>query len=228
MIEITNPAQLACYIDHTFLKADATDHDVERVCAEALQYGFAAVCLNPSFIMLASRLLSGSNTLPITVIGFPLGSNSTKTKAFETEDALKNGAKELDMVLHIGAMKAGNYSYVKDDIKTVAHSAGGLPVKVILENCELTNEEIVNACKISMDAGAAFVKTSTGFGRYGAREQDVQLMRATVGKDFGVKASGGIRSYNDAVRMIQAGANRIGTSCGIEIVSGGEAKESEY
>lgn len=217
-IVIQSPGELAQYIDHTLLSATATLNDVERICDEAIKYSFKTVCINPIYVKIAAQKLSGSNVLPITVVGFPLGANSTGIKAAETRKAVDHGAKEIDMVLGIGHLKSVNYTKTESDIKEVVKAADGLPVKVILETCLLTDQEKILACKMAMNAGAHFVKTSTGFGGGGATVHDVQLLRKTVGAALGVKASGGIRSYSDAMSMIKAGANRLGASAGIEII----------
>ncbi len=216
------PASLAKYIDHTLLKASATENDIRRICDEAKKYHFASVCVNPSYIKLVADLLSGSGVTPCCVIAFPLGSTPPESKAHETTDAVNNGAREVDMVINVGAVKSGDWMLVKRDIEAVVGAARGRArVKVIIEACLLTDEEKVKACTVAKLAGADFVKTSTGFSTGGATVDDVRLMRETVGPDMGVKASGGIRSYQDCVDMIKAGANRIGASAGVEIVSGG-------
>ena len=215
------PASLAKYIDHTLLKASATEEDIRRICDEAKKYHFASVCVNPSYIELAAGLLDGSGVTPCCVIAFPLGSTPPESKAHETADAIHNGAREVDMVINIGAAKSGNWQLVKNDIEAVVAAAEGRArVKVIIEACLLTDEEKVRACRAAKEAGADFVKTSTGFSTGGATVEDVRLMRQTVGPEMGVKASGGIRSYEDCVAMIRAGANRIGASAGVTIVSG--------
>lgn len=212
---------LAKYIDHTLLKADASKEQIIKLCAEAREYKFASVCVNPGYVPLASKELSGSGVKTCCVIGFPLGATSTEAKVQETIDSIRNGADEVDMVIHIGAVKSGNWVYVKKDIEEVVIAARGKAlVKVIIETCLLTDEEKVKVCAISKMAGADFVKTSTGFSTGGATVEDVKLMRQTVGPDMGVKASGGVRDYKTAMAMIEAGANRIGTSNGITIVKG--------
>jgi deoxyribose-phosphate aldolase len=212
--------RIAAMIDHTFLKPEATQQDVEQLCEEALTYGFATVCINPSLLSTAVRALQGASTLPCTVVGFPLGANTPASKAFEACEAVATGAREVDMVLAVGAIKQKNYAAAMADIRAVVRAAGSsCPVKVILETCLLTDEEKVTACKLALEAGARFVKTSTGLNKGGATVHDVALMRATVGTLAGVKASGGIRSLADAEAMIAAGANRIGTSAGISIVT---------
>lgn len=219
---------LAKYIDHTLLKADATSLDIERLCDEAKQYGFYSVCINPSFVDWASGCLEGSAVKICTVVGFPLGAHETQIKVHETSCAIEQGAGEIDMVVNLGPLKSGLWNIVGADIAAVVEAARGRPVKVILETALLNNEEKVLACRVSKEAGANFVKTSTGFGPGGATVEDVQLMRATVGPDFGVKASGGIRDYEAAIKMLQAGASRIGTSNGIAIVSGGKSSSGSY
>ena len=210
---------LSPLIDHTLLKPQATERDVTILCQEALFYCFASVCVHPVFVRFVARQLDGSMVRTGTVVGFPLGAVTTATKAFETGDAVRNGAKELDMVIATPALKAGDSRYVCDDIRAVVSAAEGRTVKVILETVLLTEPEKLLACQLVMDAGAHFVKTSTGFSGGGATIHDVQLMRNAVGPGFGVKASGGIRTLADARAMISAGANRIGTSAGVTIVT---------
>lgn len=219
--------EVAAMIDHTLLKPDATKEQVMELCAEAREYVFASVCINPAFVKLASECLRGSPVKVCTVIGFPLGATTSVTKAIETRDAIANGADEIDMVINVGALKAGNYELVQKDIEAVVEAACGKLVKVILETALLTDEEKVMACKISSRAGADFVKTSTGFGPGGATAQDIALMRQTVGKYMGVKASGGIRDFETARKMIEAGATRIGASASVAIVKG-EKGEGKY
>lgn len=204
-------------IDHTLLKPDATQEDVRRICAEAREYGFASVCVNSCYAALVRGELCGSGVKACCVVGFPLGAMSTAAKAFEAEQACADGAQEIDMVLNAGALKAGDDEYVLRDISAVVAAARGAIVKVILETCLLNDDEIVRACRLAVQAGASFVKTSTGFGSGGASVHDVALMRQTVGPEIGVKASGGIRTRADAVKMIEAGASRIGTSAGVAI-----------
>lgn len=214
---------LAGMIDHTLLKPDAREIDVQRLCDEARLYGFASVCVNPSWVGLCSAILRNSTPSVCTVIGFPLGSNKTEVKVREAELALKEGAQEFDMVLHIGRLRQADAAYVEQDIAAVARAIKADSeehvLKVIFETCLLSDTEIETACRISVSAGADFVKTSTGFSGGGATTDAVRLMRRTVGKDFGVKASGGIRDRAAALAMIEAGANRIGTSSSIAIVS---------
>ena len=219
------PRDMAKMIDHTNLNATATVEDIKQLCEEALEHQFASVCVNPIYVPLATKLLEESSVKVCTVIGFPLGANTTETKAFETKNAIKNGAQEVDMVMNIGAFKSGAYDLVRSDIKGVkdATKASGVTsdviVKVILETCYLNENEIVKACEIVKDVGGDFVKTSTGFGSKGAEEEKVSLMRKTVGRDIGVKASGGIKNFEQALAMLDAGANRIGASSGVDIVT---------
>jgi len=208
----------AKYIDHTILKPEATEEQVITLCNEAKEYGFASVCVNPYYVSLCARLLENTDVKVCTVIGFPLGANSAEVKGFETKNAVANGATEIDMVINVGALKDKKYDVVFNDIKTVVDNAKGNLVKVILETCLLTPEEIVKASELSKEAGADFVKTSTGFNKYGARVEDVALMRKTVGPDMGVKASGGVRTREDMLKMIEAGANRIGASAGKTLI----------
>ncbi|MBQ9449608.1 MAG: deoxyribose-phosphate aldolase [Acholeplasmatales bacterium] len=212
--------QKSKYIDHTLLKAYATSKEIMNLCAEANKYDFASVCVNPCNVALAHKLLAGTDVKVCTVIGFPLGANTSDVKAYETTSAIANGADECDMVINIGALKEGNTDLVYKDIKAVVDAANGVLVKVIIETCYLTPEEIVTACELSKKAGADFVKTSTGFGTGGAKAEDVALMRKTVGPDMGVKASGGVRNKEDFEKMIEAGANRIGCSAGVQIMEG--------
>ena len=212
---------IAKMIDHTLLKADATKEQIVTLCEEAKQYTFASVCVNPTWVKVASELLDGTEVKVCTVIGFPLGATTSATKAFETEDAIKNGATEVDMVINIGALKDKNYDLVKEDIKAVVDAAKGKALsKVIIETSLLTDEEKEIACKLAVEAGADFVKTSTGFSTGGATVEDIALMRKTVGPSVGVKASGGVRSSEDTAKMIEAGATRIGASSGVAIVNG--------
>ena len=210
----------AAMIDHTLLKADATRDQIEKVCTEAKQYVFASVCVNPTWVKYSAELLAGTDVKVCTVIGFPLGASTSAVKAFETKDAIANGAGEIDMVINIGALKNGEFDVVRDDIKAVVDAANGTLVKVIIETCLLTNEEKVKACELSVEAGADFVKTSTGFSTGGATAEDIALMRKTVGPDLGVKASGGVRNLEDMKRMIENGATRIGASSGVAIMNG--------
>ena len=208
------------YIDHTILKPESTTEQVKMICKEAVQYGFASVCVNPYYASIVSAELKGTDVKTCIVIGFPLGANTKEVKAFETKQAIENGAEEIDMVINIGALKDKNYDVVKEDIEAVVKAANKKAlVKVILETCLLTDDEKVKACEISKIAGVDFVKTSTGFASAGATSQDIALMRKTVGEEMGVKASGGIRDYDKAVEMIKAGASRLGVSASISIVN---------
>lgn len=205
-------------IDHTLLKPDATRDDVKRICDEAKANGFASVCVNPSYVGFVAKELAGSAVAPCCVIGFPLGATMPEVKAFETDAAINAGAKEVDMVINIGAAKSGEWDLVRKDIEAVVRASRGRAlVKVILETCLLTDEEKVTACRESVSAGADFVKTSTGFSKHGATIKDVRLMRQTVGPDIGVKASGGVRDLKAALAMVNAGATRLGTSSGVAI-----------
>lgn len=206
---------LASMIDHTMLKADATSETIKKYCKEAREYGFASVCVNTCQVPLAAEELKGSEVGVCCVVGFPLGAMLIKAKAFEAMEAVKAGASEVDMVINIGALKDGNYDLVSDDIKAVVEASQGRVVKVILENCLLTKEEIVKVCNLSVEAGADFVKTSTGFSTNGAVVEDVALMKQTVGTRAKVKASGGIRTREEALAMIEAGADRIGAGNGV-------------
>lgn len=213
--------ELAQYIDHTLLRPDATPDEVKKLCAEAKDYGFASVCVNPSMIELAAKELAGSGVAPCCVIGFPFGSHTVRAKAEETKEAVKLGAKEVDMVVNLGAVKAHNWRLIQKEVVEVIKATHHLAkVKVILETCLLTDEEKKKVCLLCAQAGADFVKTSTGYSTGGATVHDIQLMRSTVGGRCGVKASGGVRTYEDAVKMLEAGANRIGASAGIKIVGG--------
>lgn len=218
-MELT-PEELARYIDHTLLKPEATSEQIRQVCREALQYHFASVCVNPSYVELVARELSGSDVKTCSVVGFPLGATLPEVKTFETRKSIELGAQEIDMVINIGALKSGDEELVGKDIEAVvevAHERDAL-VKVIIEAALLTDEEKVRACLIAKRAGADYVKTSTGFGPGGATVEDVKLMRATVGPSMGVKAAGGIRTLEKALAMIEAGATRIGASAGVKIV----------
>ncbi|HFI2691827.1 TPA: deoxyribose-phosphate aldolase [Streptococcus suis] len=215
------------YIDHTILKPETTKEQVAQILAEAKEYDFASVCVNPTWVSFAAQELKDSDVKVCTVIGFPLGANTPALKAFETKDAIVNGADEIDMVINIGALKSKNYDLVLEDIKAVVEASGDKLVKVIIETCLLTEEEKVKACQLSKEAGADFVKTSTGFSTGGATVEDVALMRKTVGPEMGVKASGGARSYEDAIAFIEAGATRIGASSGVAIMKG-EKADGDY
>ena len=206
------------YIDHTLLKAFATKAEILNLCAEANKYNFKSVCVNPCYVEYAHELLKGTDVKICTVIGFPLGSNVSEVKAFETTKAIADGADEIDMVINVGMAKDHDYDALYDDIKAVVDAANGVLVKVIIETCYLTDEEKVEVCKIAVKAGADYVKTSTGFGTSGATVSDVKLMRETVGENIGVKASGGIKTKKDFLKMIEAGASRIGTSNGVQIM----------
>mgnify|MGYP000923379076 FL=1 len=208
------------YIDHTLLKPDASQEQIETLIEEAKKYDFASVCVNPTWVNFAAQALKTTDVKVCTVIGFPLGANTPELKAFETSDAIQNGANEVDMVINIGALKSQNFDLVEKDIRAVVEAAKGTLVKVIIETSLLTDDEKVKACQIAQKAGADFVKTSTGFSTGGATVADVALMRKTVGPDMGVKASGGARSYEDALAFIKAGATRIGASSGVAIMEG--------
>ncbi len=223
--ELTS-AQLAGYIDHTLLKQDATVAQIEKLCEEAAKYHFASVCVNATYAALCAKLLKDTGVKVCCVVGFPLGATLSSVKAFETDQVIADGASEVDMVLNVGALKTGNFTLVKDDVSAVVRAAHAknVLVKVIIETCLLTDEEKVKACQICQSAGADFVKTSTGFSIAGATVEDVALMRKTVGPDMGVKAAGGVRSRDDVLAMIKAGATRIGTSGGVKIMEGAEIK----
>ena len=216
-----SPENIASFIDHTLLKPDATSQQVETLCLEAKEYGFASVCINPWYVATCAELLTDSAVKVCTVVGFPLGANASETKAEEAARAIRAGAQEIDMVQNVGALKNGDDTYVCQDIAAVVDAcyAGGAICKVILETCLLTDEEKVRACQACMKAGADFVKTSTGFSTGGATVEDIKLMSDTVSEaKLGVKASGGVRTYEDAKQMIAAGATRIGASAGVQIV----------
>lgn len=205
-------------IDHTLLKQDAKPEQIISLCNEAKEYDFMSVCVNPAYVPLAAECLAGSDVKVCTVIGFPLGMNLPKTKVDEARTAINEGADEIDMVINVGMLKAGEDNYVKEEIKLLKEVAGDRVLKVIIETCLLTDEEKVRACTLAKDAGADFVKTSTGFSTGGATVHDVKLMRETVGEEMGVKASGGVRTHEDLIAMIEAGASRIGTSNGTKII----------
>jgi len=216
-----NNINIASYIDHTLLKAEVREDQVIRLCEEAREYKFASVCVNPYNVKKAVEILAGTEVKVCTVIGFPLGANTKEVKAFETSQAVADGAQEIDMVINVGALKSKQYDVVERDIQAVVNACGGKGiVKVIIEASLLTDEEKITACTLSKKAGAHFVKTSTGFSTGGATIQDVALMRKTVGDKMGVKASGGIRDIKTALAMIEAGATRIGASASVEIVKG--------
>jgi len=209
------------YIDHTLLKQQASEEDIIKICAEAKEYGFASVCVNAYYTSLVSKELKGSNVKTCIVVGFPLGATTKEAKAFEAKQAIENGAEEIDMVVNVGAIKSNKYDVVKDEIKAVVDAAkGNALVKVIIETCLLTDAEKVKVCEIAKEVGANFVKTSTGFSTGGATVHDIKLMRKTVGPDMGVKASGAVRTAEDAKAVIEAGASRIGASSSIAIVKG--------
>ncbi|ADD07968.1 deoxyribose-phosphate aldolase [Candidatus Aciduliprofundum boonei] len=212
--------ELAKYIDHTNLKAFATREDIKRLCEEAKEYGFYAVCVNPYRVKDAAEFLKGTDIKIASVVGFPLGATFTETKVQEAIMAVRNGADEIDMVMNIGAMKDGDYGFVERDIREVVEAVHpmGAKVKVIIETCYLSDEEKIKACELAKKAGADFVKTSTGFGTAGAKVEDVKLMRSVVGNDMGVKAAGGIHNAKQAIAMIEAGATRIGASRSVEII----------
>lgn len=221
---------MAKYIDHTILNADATEKDIQRICIEAKEYNFKTVCINPGWVDYAAHLLKGTDVGITTVIGFPLGANTSEIKAAEAKQAVEKSVSDVDMVINIGALKNEDYPTVLNDIKAVVNAVDGKAiVKVIIETSLLNKTEKIRACELAKQAGADFVKTSTGFSTGGATIDDVKLMRATVGPKMGVKASGGVRSYEDAVAMIEAGATRIGASSGIAIVQGVvDASNSDY
>lgn len=223
-------SEIARLIDHTLLKPEATADKIVKLCAEAREHGFATVCINPFWVPVAVQELTGSSVKTCTVVGFPLGANTTATKIFEAGKALRGGIEEIDMVINIGALLSGDLPAVLADIRGVveeSHGAGAL-VKVILETCLLNDAQKITASKLAVEAGADFVKTSTGFSTGGATVEDVALMRKTVGPSVGVKASGGVRSYADVMRMVDAGATRIGTSSGVAILAGALAAEGAY
>ena len=208
------------YIDHTYLKAMGGKAVIEKLCAEAREYDFKSVCVNPCNVALAKKLLEGSDVLVCTVVGFPLGQNTTATKLFETKEAIENGAREIDMVINVAKLKDQDYDYVKNEIKVLKDACGSLTLKVIIETCYLTKDEIRKVSELALEAGADFVKTSTGFGTGGALVEDVAIMKSIVGNKAYVKASGGVKTHADAMKMIEAGADRIGTSNGIDIMKG--------
>lgn len=214
--------EIAAMIDHTLLKANATDDQIVKLCGEAKENRFASVCVNPCHVARAAELLKGSGIAVCTVIGFPLGAVTTETKVFETKDAIAKGANEVDMVIDVGALKSGRYDDVRGQIREVVTAANGTLVKVIIETCYLTDEEKVIACKASAEAGADYVKTSTGFGGGGATVEDVALMKKSIPASMKVKASGGIHTYAQAVALVEAGASRLGASAGITIVADAE------
>ena len=211
-----NPKELCSMVDHTLLKQTATWEEIQKLCDEAITYGTASVCIPPCYVAPAHEYVQGKMTI-CTVVGFPNGNMTPAAKEFETREALANGAEEIDMVINIGMLKAGDLSYVADEIRRLKAAVGDKVLKVIIETCLLTDEEKVKACKLSKEAGADFVKTSTGFSTAGAKAEDVALMRKTVGESMGVKASGGIRDKETAMAMVNAGANRLGTSATVAI-----------
>ena len=208
------------YIDHTLLKPESRQDQIDKLIREAKTYNFASVCINPTWVSYAAKALEGTDIKVCTVIGFPLGATTSAVKAFETKDAISHGADEVDMVINIGQAKSGHFAFVEEDIRAVVEASGDKLVKVIIETCLLTDKEKIKACQAAVSAGADFVKTSTGFSTAGARLDDVRLMRQTVGPDVGVKAAGGTRSLEDAQAFIEAGATRIGTSAGVTIMEG--------
>lgn len=220
---------LAGMIDHTLLKADATNSEIKQLCEEAMRYNFASVCVNPSYVETCFNLIKSSNVKVCTVIGFPLGATTTQSKFTEAEEAIKNGAEELDMVINIGKLKDQDYNYVYSEIKSISDLSKKYlcTSKLILETCLLSDEEKVIACLLAKEAGLNFVKTSTGFSKSGATVHDVALMKFVVGDKLQVKASGGIRSYDDAISMIYAGATRLGASAGVKIIAG-QKSDSNY
>lgn len=219
--------ELAKYIDHTLLKPDTTDSQIEKLCQEADTHGFFSVCVNPTHVKLSAELLKDSDTKVCTVIGFPLGASTSTVKAYETVDAIENGADEIDMVINVGALKSGKHDLVREDIAAVVEAANDTLVKVIIETSLLSDDEKRVVCQLAKEAGCDFVKTSTGFSGGGATVEDVELMKTVVGENIEVKASGGVRSREDALAMIEAGAARIGASSGIAIISG-ESGSSDY
>ncbi len=219
--------KISKYIDHTVLAADADEKKIEKLCQEARDNDFASVCVNTCWVKKCAELLKDTDVNVCTVVGFPLGAMDTEAKAFEAALAVKNGATEVDMVLNVGYIKSGMYAEAEEDIRKVKEACDGKLLKVILETCLLTKEEIVKASELSMAAGADYVKTSTGFSKGGATAEDVALMRKTVGDKLGVKASGGIRDYETAMKMIEAGASRLGCSAGIAIINGASS-DAEY
>jgi deoxyribose-phosphate aldolase len=210
---------LSSYIDHTNLKQTATKKDIEKLCSEAIEYNFKTVCINPYYLPFAKSILKNEKPLPITVVGFPLGADLSKTKTFQTKLAIENGACEIDMVINIAALLDDDFDIVFDDICQVVNAAGNIPVKVIIETCFLTKKQMEKAAHIIIDAKASFIKTSTGFGKSGAKEEDVMLLKQIANDRIQIKASGGIKTKEDAIKMIQAGATRLGTSSSVEIVN---------
>lgn len=220
--------ELSKYIDHTLLKSDATESQIEKLCQEAAEYNFKSVCINPAWVSKAKELLTDSESLVCTVIGFPLGANSKDVKVYEAKQAVKDGADEIDMVINISRAKDGDWAYVLDEIEAVVKAVDeSITTKVIIETSLLTDDEKRKASEIVKESGADFVKTSTGFSTGGATLTDVKLMRDAVGPDLGVKASGGVSNYDEAIAMIEAGATRIGASKGIAIVSGTQSTSTD-
>ncbi|MEY0302906.1 deoxyribose-phosphate aldolase [Providencia manganoxydans] len=219
---------LAQFIDHTLLAANATVNDIKQLCAEAAEYHFASVCVNTGYVPLASKCLKNSDVMVCCVVGFPLGACLTEAKAFEAAEAVRRGANEVDMVINVGMLKSGDLEFVRQDIATVLAACGNATLKVILETCLLTDEEIIQVCEICRTLNVGFVKTSTGFSTMGATEHHVALMRKVVGEEIGVKASGGVRDRETAEKMIKAGANRVGASASVAIVSGENVTSSGY
>ncbi len=215
-------------IDHTLLKATATLADIEKLCLEAKEHNFMSVCVNPSFVANAKEFLKGSDVLVCTVVGFPLGANTIKTKVTEAIEAINNGADEIDMVINIGKAKSSDFEYVEKEIAEIVKACGDKTVKVIIETCYLTDEEKIKACQTATKAGAKFVKTSTGFGTGGATLEDVKLMKANIAPTMEVKASGGVRSFEDLQKFVEAGATRIGTSSGIKLIEGAKDVDTSY
>lgn len=211
--------KLSKYIDHTLLKPEAKEADIKKLCAEAREYDFMSVCVNPFFVSLASKELARSDVKVCTVIGFPLGANTTEVKCFETSEAVKNGADEIDMVINVGKAKEHDYKFIEEEIRAIKKATNNHLLKVILETCLLEDDEITECCLAAKRAGADYVKTSTGFSKGGATVHHVALMRKAVGEDLGVKASGGVHNKEEALQMINAGASRIGASSGVKIVT---------
>ncbi len=220
--------ELNKYIDHTNLKADAKKEDIKKVCDEAKKYKFASVCVNPANVKYVSSELKGSEIKTCAVVGFPLGANTLETKVFEAKDCIENGADEIDMVINIGALKSGEHNRIFEEIKALREACKEKTLKVIIETCYLTDEEKKKACELSLKAKADFVKTSTGFGTGGATYDDVKLMKKVVGDKAQIKASGGIRDYETAMKYIELGATRLGVSSGIAIVEGGKSGAGNY
>ena len=221
-------AQLASYIDHTLLHPDAVEADIRRICREAGTYRFASVCIHPIWVSLCAELLAGTGVQVCTVVGFPLGAMKSQSKAFEAALAVSEGAGEIDMVLPVGLLKEGRIDLVKQDIAAVREACPDSVLKVIIEACLLSDEQKIQACRASAEASADFVKTSTGFSRGGALLEDVRLMRQTVGEALGVKAAGGVRSLEDALQFIRAGATRLGSSAGVSLMEGAAGSKGEY